>query len=99
MKQHSKREGPLGTNEASSLHKTNVRPTAAQVKWLKRGLDQPGGKLPLFDDNGREISARTIDVCIANHWAEPWFSNPIKPDWRVCRLTEAGRQVIAENKS
>ena len=60
-----------------------------------RGLSQPGGKLPLFDENGREISPRTIKSCIARGWADPWIRNPIKPDWLVCRLTAAGRAALA----
>lgn len=70
------------------------RPTATQRAWLARGLDQPGGKLPLFDREGRPISRRTIESCIAQGWAEPWFANPIKPDWLVCKLTPAGRAVV-----
>ncbi|RMD61570.1 MAG: hypothetical protein D6826_09545 [Alphaproteobacteria bacterium] len=70
------------------------RPSAAQQAWLRRGLDQPGGKLPLFDENGRLYSARTIRSCIARGWAEPWTRNPIKPDWLICRLTTAGRAAI-----
>jgi hypothetical protein len=27
-------------------------------------------------------------------WAEPWFANPLKPDWLVCRLTQAGRDAL-----
>jgi hypothetical protein len=26
-------------------------------------------------------------------WAEPWFENPLKPDWLVCKLTAAGRKI------
>jgi hypothetical protein len=70
------------------------RPTAAQRGWLVRGLDQPGGKLPLFDRNGQRIDPRTIRSCIEQGWAEPWFSNPLKPDWLVCKLTEAGRLTV-----
>ena len=70
-----------------------VRPTAVQQAWLRRGLEQPGGKLPLFDEHGQRYSARTIRSCIDQGWAEPWFNNPIKPDWLVCRLTEAGREA------
>src|SRR5688572_4780174 len=29
------------------------RPTPEQREWLKRGLEQPGGKLPLFDRYGQ----------------------------------------------
>ena len=69
-------------------------PTAAQRNYLKRGLKQPGGKLPLFDDVGREINARTIRACIDNGWAEPWFANPQKTDWQVCRLTDKGYEAL-----
>ena len=68
-----------------------VRPTAAQRRYLARGLKQPGGKLPLFDEDGQQINPQTIRACIRRGWAEPWFDNPIKPDWLVCKLTEAGR--------
>lgn len=71
------------------------QPTEVQRAWLARGLDQPGGKLPLFDDAGKRIDARTIRACIDQGWAEPWFANPLKPDWLVCRLTDAGRALIA----
>ena len=74
------------------------RPTAPQLAWLRRGLDQPGGKLPLFDANGKRVSERTVKACIDQGWAEPWFDNPIKPDWLVCKLTEAGRGVAAPAK-
>jgi hypothetical protein len=68
-----------------------------QRSWLKRGLDQAGGKLPLFDDHGQRIDPRTIRSCIEYGWAEPWFHNPIKPDWLVCKLTAAGRSALAES--
>jgi hypothetical protein len=71
------------------------RPTPAQARYLERGLIEPGGKLPLFDREGREIPRRTIESCLAAGWAEPWFANPIKPDWIVARLTEAGRRALA----
>jgi hypothetical protein len=67
------------------------RPTPEQREWLRRGLEQPGGKLPLFDRYGQSVNARTIRACIDHGWAEPWFTNPLKPDWLVCKLTEAGR--------
>jgi hypothetical protein len=71
-------------------------PTDVQKSWLARGLSQPGGKLPLFDDAGRRIDARTIRACIDQGWAEPWFANPLKPDWLVCRLTDAGRTIAVQ---
>ena len=73
-----------------------TRASEAQLRYLRLGLAQPGGKLPLFDRGGQEIKPATIRSCIEKGWAEPWFSNPVKPDWLVCRLTEKGRSV-AEN--
>ncbi len=71
------------------------RPTAAQLAWLRRGLDQPGGKLPLFDAEGRRVSERTVRACVAQGWAKPWFDNPMKPDWLICKLTRDGRNIAA----
>jgi hypothetical protein len=71
-----------------------ARPTQVQRRWLERGLDQAGGKLPLFDEEGREVDPRTIKSCIRQGWAEPWIANPIKPDWLVCRLTDTGRAAL-----
>lgn len=71
------------------------RPSAIQSAYLKRGLDQAGGKLPLFDPDGQRYSERTIRSCIEQGWAEPWFNNTMKPDWLVCRLTEAGRAAFS----
>jgi hypothetical protein len=76
--------------------KQPAKPTAAQRRYLRRGLVQPGGKLPLFDSAGQQISTRTIRHCIAQGWAEPWFENPIKPYWLVCRLTERGRDILED---
>jgi len=72
----------------------NGKATEQQLRWLQRGLDQPAGKLPLFDDNGRKVSERTVKSCIEHGWAEPWFANPLKPDWLVCKLTDAGRLLV-----
>lgn len=72
-----------------------ARPTPAQRKWLARGLPQPGGKLPLFDESGRRVSQRMVQACIEHGWAEPWFANPLMPTWQVCRLTATGRALSA----
>jgi len=69
-------------------------PSPAQRRYLERGLDQPGGKLPLFDEHGQRVDPRTVRACIERGWAEPWVRNPIAPDWLVCRLTDAGRAVL-----
>lgn len=72
-------------------------PNAAQRRYLTRGLTQPGGKLPLHDTEGQRVSNRVITSCIRAGWAEPWFKNPIKPDWLVCKLTEVGRRILVAN--
>lgn len=75
-----------------------TRPTEPQRRYLERGLSQPGGKLPLFDTDGREVAPRTVQACVANGWAEPWLKNPIKPDWLVCRLTAKGYAVLGRTE-
>jgi hypothetical protein len=35
-----------------------------------------------------------VQSCIEQGWAEPWFDNPMKPDWLICKLTEAGRDAL-----
>jgi hypothetical protein len=72
----------------------SLRPTAAQKRYLSLGLSPPGGKLPLFDRNGAGIDRKTVESCIAKGWAEPWFGNPMKRDWLVCKLTLAGYAVL-----
>jgi hypothetical protein len=83
---------PLGHDE--DTNKASVRPSGAQRRYLERGVDQPGGKLPLFDRDGRQVPGKTVQACIERGWAEPWTRNPIKPEWLVCRLTVAGYQVL-----
>lgn len=70
------------------------RLSAAQRRYLARGLAQPGGKLPLFDGEGQQVARQTVESCIAHGWAEPWFANPTKPDWLVCRLIAAGYRAL-----
>jgi hypothetical protein len=83
---------PTAAAATQSPHATDI-----QIAWLKRGLNQPGGKLPLFDEWGQKVSERTIRSCIDHGWAEPWFSNPLKPDWLVCKLTAAGRNLASSH--
>lgn len=71
-----------------------VRISDREIAYLRRGLRQPGGKLPLFDLDGQEFEAAVIRRCIERGWAQPWFSNPLKPDWLVCKLTLSGRAVV-----
>ena len=83
--------------ETKELSGTAKKPTVGQLKWLAAGLAQPGGKLPLFDKNGQRISRRTVESCVEKGWAEPWFENPIKPDWQVCKLTQPGRDIVKQS--
>ena len=75
----------------------SLKVSVAQRKWLERGLTQPGGKLPLFDEDGRKINPAVIKKCIEMGWAEPWFANPQKPDWLVCKLSHAGRALVTDS--
>ena len=81
------------TAHTLGTRRRRLRPTVTQLAWLRRGLDQAGGKLPLFDHYGQRYDIRTIESCVEHGWAEPWFKNPIKPDWLVCRLTDEGREI------
>ena len=72
--------------------------TARQRIYLSRGLTQPGGKLPLFDEYGQEFTLETVRACMKHGWAVPWFDNPINPNWVVCRLTDEGRAVLERTR-
>ena len=80
-------DGEIKTESAGRL-------TPGQQAYLRRGLTQPGGKLPLFDEAGQRYSRRTIESCLEHGWAERWFENPIAPDWLICKLTDAGRDAL-----
>ena len=84
----------IATPEVSPSGK--ARPNPAQRKYLVRGLDQPGGKLPLFDEFGQHVHPALVRACIAHGWAEPWFDNPLKPEWLICKLTAEGRRLAEE---
>ncbi len=79
-----------------AIKKDNAKPSKIQLAYLQRGLSQPGGKLPLFNHQGQRFSERTVQSCIEHGWAEPWFNNPLKPDWLVCKITDAGRKITDE---
>ena len=81
-----------------ALNDNDVReaePSLPELFYLRRGLAQQGGKLPLFDLDGQTIAPEVVQGCLDRGWAEPWFNNPLKPDWLVCKLTEAGRQLAS----
>jgi hypothetical protein len=90
------RIGTIGADDAASNAAT-VRPSEPQRRYLARGLSEPGGKLPLFDLDGREVPRKTIESCVAHGWAEVWFNNPTKADWLVCRLTPQGYRALGQH--
>ena len=63
-------------------------PTLAGVALPAPRAGPAGGKLPLFDLDGQAVAAAIVRRCLDRGWAEPWFNNPLKPDWLVCKLTE-----------
>ena len=71
-------------------------PSLGELLYLRRGLAQPGGKLPLFDLDGQDVDEAVVARCLQRGWAEPWFNNPLKPEWLVCKLTDAGRRLAAQ---
>ena len=88
-------DGPEISDE--SLTQTlGGKPNPAQRRYLSRGLSQPGGKLPLFDEHGQHVHPALVRACIAHGWAEPWFGNAMKPDWLVCKLTQKGREAVSD---
>ena len=84
------------TRQADSAEAKRQNLARKELAWLRRGLEQAGGKLPLFDRYGQRYDSRTIESSVEHGWAEPWFKNPIKPDWLVCRLTESGRGIAED---
>jgi len=43
---------------------TAERPNPAQRRYLIRGLSQPGGKLPLFDEDGKHVHPALVKACV-----------------------------------
>ena len=82
--------------DSSRIARFPVIPTPEERYYLMRGLAQPGGKLPLFDRDGQPVHPALVRNCLAQGWVEPWFVNPLKPDWLVCKLTEKGRQALTD---
>ena len=54
----------ISEDSAGKASNSGSKPTNSQLRYLKSGLDQPGGKLPLFDQFGQAISQKTIRSCI-----------------------------------
>jgi hypothetical protein len=64
------------------------------LAWLKTGVNNPEGRLSLFDGGGQRIDGKIQRFAIQSELAEGWFANPMRPDWMVCRLTERGRRLL-----
>ncbi len=98
---HADRETPhlrapsLEIQSANDNELEGDLPTLPELFYLRRGLAQPGGKLPLFDLDGQAVDEAVVRRCLERGWSEPWFNNPLKPDWLVCKLTSAGRRLAA----
>ncbi|MBL4836934.1 MAG: hypothetical protein JKY34_05090 [Kordiimonadaceae bacterium] len=83
----------IGKKEFSGKS-NHSKPSHAQIRYLARGVSEPGGKLPLFDNSGQRIKEQTIRACIAHGWCKPWYHNSIDPSWLVCKLTDDGRNIV-----
>lgn len=92
MRHPARSFGVLALNDNES---SGELPTVPEILYLRRGLTQAGGKLPLFDLDGQSIDEAIVRRCLERGWAEPWFNNPLKPEWLVCKLTPAGRGIAA----
>lgn len=84
----------MGTVQQLAPKKGPLKVSDAMQSYLSRGVSQPGGKLPLFDEEGQKVNERTVRSCLDRGLVEPWFINPLKPDFMVCRLTPAGYEAI-----
>src|SRR5262249_36050729 len=85
--------GSPGADLSGSIA-AGIRPSEAQRRYLERGLTQAGGKLPLFDRDGREVSRKTIESCVPPVWAPLGVPTPTKRAWLVSPLPPAGYRVL-----
>jgi len=83
------------SSERAAARDGNTHITDAELNYLRPGLSQAGGKLPLFDVTGQRIDPKVMRSCLKKGLCDPWFANPMKPDWLVCRLTDKGRKLLA----
>ena len=45
-------------------------PALSELLYLRRGLAQAGGKLPLFDLDGQDVDAAIVRRCVDRGWAD-----------------------------
>jgi len=62
--------------------------------WLRGGGAREDGRLALFDQFGEPIDKKIVKTAIASGFAEPWFTNPMRPQWTICRLTRKGQDFL-----
>lgn len=73
------------------------RLTPADRRLLVRALRHPGGKLPMFR-GGRRVPLTVYRKLGDMGLARTWFPDPLRRNWSIYRLTEAGRVLAAEIK-
>ena len=66
------------------------------LDWLSGGLGRADGRLALFDRFGEPVDPKMVRRCVQAGLAEPWFANPMRPSWMVCRLSDQGRAVATK---
>lgn len=81
-----------------SEKRINIALERAVFAWLKTGLNNPDGRLALFDGTGQRIESHIQRAALSQGWAEGWFANPMRPDWMVCRLTPIGQRALAARR-
>ena len=74
-----------------------VKPTPSQRPLVATRARSGGRQAAAFRRVRPQVSERTVKSCIDKGWAEPWFANPLKPAWLVCKLTKAGRTAAIED--
>lgn len=65
------------------------------AEWLA-GAYSLEDKLPIFDEDGRRIEASIIQACERRGWVEFLALHVLAPQWRIYRLTEAGRPIAMQ---
>ncbi|MEJ2027151.1 MAG: hypothetical protein P8X52_06795, partial [Limibacillus sp.] len=73
-----------------------VRPSPEELNWMRRGLGQPGGKIPVFDENDNPVDPKIVRRCLEQQWVEPWIGNQKNPNnlYMACRLSPLGRRLV-----